>query len=229
MREEQSRGLSAAEESEKAQLKSDINKTELDIKEAEEALKTTETKKLRGLRTLYNRKVAVIGRWKAKVAKGNTLSETEKANKASFEIEVERIEKEIEQARKSYSKTDQAKLRKLDQKQKRKQKKLDELQEELDVATKGAKQVDIDAAQNELNKMLQVQRELAEEGGRSSGVALGRAQELINKARMLAEATDEATGELNDLRAAYGELSVAYKEYASFPKGKEPRPRESIL
>ena len=229
LREEQSRGLSAAEESEKAQLKSDINKTELDIKEAEEALKTTETKKLRGLRTLYNRKVAVIGRWKAKVAKGNTLSETEKANKASFEIEVERIEKEIEKARKSYSKTDQAKLRKLDQKQKRKQKKLDELQEELDVATKGAKQVDIDAAQDELNKMLQVQRELAEEGGRSSGVALGRAQELINKARMLAEATDEATGELNDLRAAYGELSVAYKEYASFPKGKAPRPAEIEL
>ena len=229
LREEQSKKLTDQELAEKSQLETDILISEQQIKEVNEGLTDTQTKRLNRLRAESKRKQKMLDLRLSKLKDGDKLSKAEQKEFNKLENEISKAESDIKELEKLLSKTAKGRLKKLNARKKLKEKKLKEVAEELEGANKNVKKEDLDSAQEELNRMIELQRELAEKGGRSSGVALGRAQELINKAKRLAEASDEATGELDDLRNAYAQLGESLKEYNSYPAGKVPQEAEIDL
>jgi hypothetical protein len=215
LRGERGRKLTGVEAEAKADAELEITRAKMELEDLRKELAETEPAKLRQAQSRAKSAEARAKKWQDKLEESDKpLTKAEAKEALEAEKALEKALKEIESIKVKLKKNPRAKLESTQRKAASQQKRVDKLQKELDSAgRKSPTEDEVEQAQKVLDEVMEARRELEGDASKSGALALDRANTLIDRARQLAEATDEATGQVDPHRLAIGELGRAMKAY----------------
>lgn len=213
--------LTLQQKKEQKEAAAAIEDADAEIAASKEAMKETETGKLRKLKLAAASAEGRVRRWKQKVADGDKLTPSQEKLRKAAEKKLSDLEKQIKKERAKFSETEGGKLKKLENKVKRAEVRKAEAEEAVARGSRTDAQDELEQTQVIYDELRAATKELEGDEATRHNRTLAGVKDTLERVRREQESFDEATGAMDDWRSVVGELYYALKAY-NRPSRKTP-------